>query len=214
MAMTKQRKMLIGVLCLGLGGLAVDRFVIGMPDSASASEQEVAEPVEQAPPAFTPSTASTPEPEQAAPGGDEAAQTLPSYALLSERLAVATQKTQPQSGQREDPFALPKPWQSDRATSQATPGEEAGTQEQVRFNERFKLDGTVRSNINGKDELLAVITGEGLDSRAIRKGQVLRVPNPDGVAEAFQLVEVGPRIVVWKLLRTEELIEMQVEEDL
>ena len=31
MEMTKQRKMLVGVLCLGIGGLAVDRFVLGAP---------------------------------------------------------------------------------------------------------------------------------------------------------------------------------------
>lgn len=204
MEMNKQRKMLVGVLCLGLGGLVVDRFVIGAPEAAAAAEGELADVV---PPELEPVTIETP----SSRAEDQPAKALPSYASLTERLLVAQaqQVADPQGASREDPFALPPQWQSDKTTP---PTQRDPNPDPDRISDLFKLDGTVRSVIDGKEELLAVISGAGLDGRAIRVGQKVRVPNNDGTYDLYELVEVGTRYVTWLSERSQKRITMRVEE--
>ena len=208
MEMNKQRKMLIGVLCVGLGGLAVDRFVIGSPESAAADDQ-ADEEIVQAPPAPELVVEEEPAPQT----NGEPSKALPSYASLTERLIVAQgqQATAVEPQDRHDPFALPEQWHSDKSRAPTQTGQGGGSKQHVHITGLFKLDGTVRSLIDGREEMLAVISGGGLDGRAIRVGQKVRVPYRDGTFDEYVLVEVGSRYVIWKSLGTGERIKMQVE---
>lgn len=211
MEMTKQRKMLIGVLCLGLGGLAVDRFVIGTPETAAAEDEIV---TIQAPPDFEPLA----DPASVLGETDDSdgpAKALPSYATLTQRLmnAQANAGEQTPAERDGDPFALPQQWQ---AVKREILDQEDIEQpkKQHAITSMIKLDGTVRTEIDEKDELLAVITGGGLDGRAFRLNQILRVPDGKGKFDHYKLVEIGTRYVIWQDLNGEDRITMQVEKDL
>ena len=206
MKMNKQRKILIGTLCIGLGGLVVDRFVLGTPGMAAADDRDAVIVTPEPPAAVTP---------QRSDAEPEVIEALPTYASLTQRLIEAQDLI---SGDTEragsdDPFSLPDQWQSDKSKplrQQPAVVETPGQQ----ISDVFKLVGTVRSLIAGKEEMLAVITGGGLDSRAIRAGQKIRIPSSNGLSEEYQLVEVGSRYVIWLSVRSGERISMQVEEDL
>jgi hypothetical protein len=206
MEMTKQRKMLIGVLCLGLGGLAVDRFVLGSPETASASDEVITieAPLEEKPAA---------DQANASNAAGEPVNALPSYASLTQRLIQAQDQAgpDPNAGQNNDPFALPEQWQAEAAEpinqTTAQPAVQAH-----RITKLFRLDGTVSTNIDGKDEMLAVISGGGLDGRAIRVGQKVRVADGNGSYRIYTLIRVGSRFVVWQPEGTQEEITMRVEE--
>lgn len=206
MAMNKQRKLLIGVLCLGLGGLVVDRFVLGSPESASADEEVITVELPQA---------SKPTPEQAAASASpgEPVKALPSYASLTQRLVEAQQQAgeSPQIEPNSDPFAMPLQWRVEEARpiNQDAIDRTAKTH---RISSLFKLDGTVSTSIDGKEEMLAVISGGGLDGRAIRIGQKVRVANGNGSYDIYKLIRVGSRFVVWQLEGTDEEITIRVEE--
>jgi|GEM_PF-2375597 len=213
MEMTKQRKMLIGVLCVGIGGLAVDRFVLSTPQSASADDEVlIIESPDAPPPPLQPSAPGTIVPGAGEPdeGGADAA-TLPSYASLTERLV----KAQALQGQHElapesaDPFRVPDQWQAEKSAPQ---NEEvvAATPSGQRLKAVVKLDGTVRSVIDGKEELMAVITGGSYKGRAVRIGQKVRIPIGNEMYEEYELVEVGARYVVWRSAQTQQTIEMRV----
>lgn len=208
MEMTKQRKMLIGVLCIGLSGLAVDRFVLSSPESAAADDQ-VEEAVVQTSPAIKPVVEDEPAPQ----ANGELSKALPSYAALTERLLVAQnqQASTVAEQDRQDPFTLPKRWQSDKSSAPTQSDKGVGSKQHTRITTLFKLDGTVRTLINGREEMLAVISGGGLDGRAIRVGQKIKVPYGDGTSDDYELVEVGSRYVIWKSRGTGERIKMQVE---
>ena len=206
MEMTKQRKMLVGVLCLGIGGLAVDRFVLGAPETASADDEVI---TAQAPLETEPAAEQAPEP--GAAGGSIKA--LPSYSSLTQRLVQAQEQAgaDPQAGQQDDPFALPERWrvEESRPINQAAPDPVAKTH---RISTLFRLDGTVSTSIDGKEEMLAVISGGGLEGRAIRVGQKVRVPDGNGSYDIYTLIRVGSRLVVWQPEGTQEEIIMRVEE--
>ncbi|MFK7789188.1 MAG: hypothetical protein AB8C95_06830 [Phycisphaeraceae bacterium] len=203
--MTKQRKMLIGVLCLGVSGLVVDRLFLAAPESAAADDGEViVEVPAEAPP--------LPAPQPVAAQQNEQTDTLPSYASLAERLVTAQQKQGLQADQTQnDPFDLPAKWQTDRSTpafEAAQPTQGSGQ----RLTAVFKLDGTVRSVIDEKEEIMAVISGGGLEGRAIRVGQKIRVTSRSGTYEDYRLIKVGSRFVVWQSETTQETVEMKVDE--
>ena len=206
MELTKQRKLLIGVLCLGLGGLAVDRFVLGSPESASADEEVI---TIEAPADLQPSTEQTP----ALAAAGEPVKALPSYASLTQRLVQAQQQAGPEhlADAGSDPFAMPQQWQIEEARP-SSPSNTAPNAKTHRITTLFKLDGTVSTSIDGKDEMLAVISGGGLDGRAIRVGQKVRVADGKGAYDIYKLIRVGSRFVVWQLEGTEEEITMRVEE--
>lgn len=209
MEMTKQRKMLIGVLCTGLLGLVVDRLFLATPESAAASEESDVV-IEVPAPTGLPALGSG----LPTPVDNTASSELPSYASLTERLLVAQQNAvDGASNTRADPFDLPAKWQADRSKP-ATPTESQDTPgvSGQRLTAIFTLDGTVRSVIDEEEEIMAVISGGGLDSRAVRVGQKIRVANANGELEEFVLIEVGSRYVVWKSQMTGERIEMRVEE--
>ncbi|MBX2852737.1 MAG: hypothetical protein KTR15_13455 [Phycisphaeraceae bacterium] len=206
MELTKQRKVLVGVLCLGLGGLVVDRFVLGSPETASAGDEVI---TVEAPPAAEPLAGQAPEPDVTS----EPVQALPSYSSLTRRLIQAQEQAGPaaHTDQNDDPFALPKQWQVELANPLNQPASDPATQTH-RISGLFKLDGTVRTSIDGKDEMLAVISGGGLDGRAIRVGQKVRVPDGKGSHKIYKLIRVGSRFVVWQPEGTQEEITMRVEE--
>jgi hypothetical protein len=211
MEMNKQRKILVGVLCTGVLGLVVDRMFLVGPESAEADDSDVIEQA-AAPPTIASPAGS--QPALAVAVGTQATDTLPSYASLTERLVKAQQQTsETESPERADPFALPDQWQAQRSTPLPLQQEPEDTASGQRLTVVFKLDGTVRSlsKVDGKEELMAVITGGGLDSRAIRVGQGVRVADEAGMEQSYVLVEVGPRYVVWTNKATDERIEMRVE---
>jgi len=213
MEMTKQRKMLIGVLAVGLLGLVVDRMFLAAPESAAADDSEVivVEPDGPTPPSL-PGTQPRQAPAAAGTADQSESSALPSYASLTERLVQAQQQaSETDSGGRADPFALPSQWQADRSKPSTQPETQRKATGQ-RLTMVFTLDGTVRSVIDGKEELMAVISGGGLDSRAVRVGQKIRVANEGGERQEYVLVEVGPRYVVWLNQSTKERIEMRVDE--
>ena len=215
MEMTKQRKMLIGVLCLGLGGLAVDRFVLGAPESASADDEAlVIESPTPTPPAIQPATPAVPGvvPGVATDDVDNDAATLPSYESLTERLIKAQDLLGDGALAPEDadPFRVPEQWQAAKSVPQAEP-EPDTTPSGQRLKAVLKLDGTVRSVIQGKEELMAVISGGNYTGHAIRIGQKVRIPIGNDMYEEYQLIEVGARYVVWRSTQTQQKIEMRVE---
>lgn len=206
MEMTKQRKMLIGVLCIGVLGLVVDQLFLGVPQDAAANEGEV---VAVVPPPVAPLDATPPLSTAQTTAGD----VRPSYAALTKRLLQAQQHeaAQDAQGSRPDPFDLPEQWQTDRSMPTFEAQESAQVTGQ-RLIAMFKLDGTVRSVIDGNEELMAVISGGELDGRAIRVGQIIRVTNRSGTHEDFKLIEVGSRFVVWVSETTGRKVEMSVDE--
>ena len=208
MEMNKQRKMLLGVLALGVLGLIVDRVFLSAPQSAGADDSDVIVEVPPPSPPSVPGNQATP----TTPGTEAESSALPSYASLTERLIRAQEQAEgSETHGRDDPFALPEQWQAERPkqTTQSQPINPTSSQ---RLTVVFKLDGTVRSLIDGKEELMAVISGGGLDGRAVRVGQKIRVANTIGEQQEYMLVEVGPRFVVWQNQSTKERIEMRVEE--
>jgi len=205
MELTKQRKMLLGVLCIGAVGLAVDRLFLATPQSAEADDRDVV--AEVPPPTVAPPAGSQP-----APAAEPKSAALPSYASLTQRLVQAQQQASATAGAgRDDPFALPEQWRAEPSKPRAKTPEPASSSSQ-RLTVVFKLDGTVRSLIDGKEEIMAVISGGGLDGRAVRVGQKIRVANANGTKDEYELVEVGPRYTVWLNEATGERIEMRVEE--
>lgn len=209
MELTKQRKILIGVLLVGLSGLGIDRLFLAAPENALASEQAVVE-------LLTDDISQVQDSAILANAAVEQAlldDGLPSYAALTDRL-IDAQRAMPKAIVDEavrDPFALPQKWQADPATPTfaASPATEQAANQ---LNAVFKLDGTVRSVIDGKAEIMAVISGGGLAGQAIRVGQNIRVTYRSGSYEDFTLVEVGSRFVVWKSNTTNERLEMKVDE--
>lgn len=216
MEMTKQRKMLIGVLCLGLGGLAVDRFVIGAPESAAADDEVItveATPPPAPPPALQALAEPTSEPEAAG----ESPKALPSYASLAQRLIQAkAQAGDPApTDEQADPFALPEQWRAAAfKPTQQQPTDPNAKQHAI--SGLIKLDGTMhaRSLVDGKEELVASISGGGLDGRLFRKEQIIRIPNDRGSHDRYKLEEIGSRYVVWLALDGGYRIRMEVEKDL
>ena len=213
MEMTKQRKMLIGVMAVGVLGLVVDRVFLGEPESAAAEDSDIIAEVPAPALPAVPGIRQTPTPPTAADQGESGS--LPSYASLTERLVQAQQQAGDLgSTTREDPFALPPQWQTDQSKPQTSkPDEPQIKPTGERLTTVFRLDGTVRTVIDGdKEELMAVISGGGLNNRAVRIGQKVRVADEGGTMQVYKLVEVGPRFVVWVNEANDERIEMRVEE--
>lgn len=203
MEMTKQRKMLLSVLGLGLGLLVLDRFVLSAPDSASADlrpdiPQQAVAPAPE-----------VPAPDQPEPGVDTGP-SLPSYATLTERLIAAQSSGSAHPGgadgqpaEADDPFQLPKDWRP--AAADPVPGVKrtAPTQDtksaQLLLNS-YRLEGTYRS-INGEQvEKLAVVSG-----KPMRIGDTVQVdPSGPGVTSGasrfYMLVDIDTesRTVTWE----------------
>lgn len=186
MEMNKQRKMLIGVLALGLGGLGLDRLVLAPPESASADDGSLAmggtDAGDSSVPAIPGIEIADPV-AQAAEAIDQAL-ALPSYASLTERLiqAQTEQAAVALSGdQSHDPFALPDSWQGKQTTADVEqptgPGPDA---KDKGFLDRYTLDGTFISGSGRR----AVISG-----RAVRRGQTV---------EGYRLARIEARWVSWQ----------------
>lgn len=197
MEMTKQRKILIVTAGLGLGGLVLDRLVLGPPESASA-DQAPAAAEQAAPPAL--------QPEQKVQPGEKPDQpALPSFASLTERL-IQTSQQAPQT-ENSDPFQLPAGWQttalSDPASQQQTQNLAADTQYAKRLRDQYKFYGTTNLRIEGKDVRLAVIKRVGQSQQFLPVAHVIRVDTgvstPDGekIYESYQLEKMGSREVYW-----------------
>jgi len=219
MEMTKQRKMLIAVLVIGLGGLALDRFVLGTPESASADAGDV--PIHAAQPGPPPPAQSTAiATASPTPGGDDVEQveSLPSFASLTERLIAAQAQQQTQEQDFSDPFNVPADWSPQRVetTNQTTAVVQQVAPLQEYLLNQYRLDSTSRVATNGQDELLAVVASGQSRGRFLRVGDYVdvRYTSPtSGVGEQverFTLVEVGNRYVVWQSTTQEPQLRIQM----
>lgn len=217
MAITKQQKMLIGVVVAGVCALAADRFLIGPPESASASQGAAISPeaiaanplVPQA--AEVPGATTTNAQDPATPGSS-----LPSFESLTQRLikAQTTQATQTEPQAQHDPFGLPAGWDK-RPTQQAIdaqPKPESTVPEPLLS--QYKLDGTYRSVVDGQVKSFAVINGHVM---SLGQGIKVRLAQPlagsESMVEVFRLIKVrtadkGPSKVVWESTVDYRLIEM------
>lgn len=199
MEMTKQRKLLITVAGLGLGLLAVDRFVLSSPDSASADQ----------------AAAPMPEPTATAPvqtvadqaANETAAQaTLPSFEALTERLAEAS--SQHRFERRPDPFSMPPDWETVTKTELTVQAPNTSWSGKALL-EQYKLTGTFRSVNQQQEELIATVNGNFM-----RVGDRVKVlkdgarSDPSGVFEVYILAEVGVRSAVWESVATGRRVVM------
>lgn len=206
MQMTKQRKMLVGVLCVGLGALALDRLVLAPPDSASA---------DQAQPAPTDADAAGPtgallsrqanEPEQQQ-NNDTAS--LPSYASLTERL-VAYQSAQTAQAQQandtptpdaaqdpSDPFAVPNDW------APRAPRPSAPTPAQTR-----DAAGQAGQAFLARHRLAATLNDAG-KQRAVVDGRLMMIGDE---LDGYKLIQINPRWVIWESLDGKHAVVMHTE---
>ena len=196
MEMTKQRKTLIAVAVVGLGAVALDRFVLGPPESASASTA-----AQESPAAEDPSMISD-EPEAATV--PEAGAGLPSFETLTERLA--RQAVTPTDQTRPDPFSLPEGW-GQRVTTPVPDRPVESAASDIMLLQQYKLDGTFRSaDENNQVVIFAVISGGDYSRKAMQVGAEIKVRLTNGAqsletsqpVEVYQLIEVGNRAVVWQ----------------
>ena len=198
MEMTKQRKMLIGVLCVGVSALALDRFVLAPPESASASVEVKADDA---------TAAAAPAPRQpvaatATQQADGEARSLPSYARLTEQLAKAQslQPLQPES----DPFDLPADWRQVISEPVEDPKpvtnvEDAIAMAKQRLSTQFTLELAMSEVTPDGAVKYAVVNG-----KPMRVGEQIQVKAPgDGghiLEEVYKLsaIDVQSRAVIWE----------------
>ncbi len=208
MQMTRQRKMLIAVAGLGLGGLMLDKFVLAPPQSASADEYAV-DAEEKAPQAAAPAAA-----DGHSAGTAQASTTLPSFATLTDRLIATSSEST--SSSFTDPFKLPDGW---IAPQSGLNQPEANNNDTTEYEdsrqlllEQYKLDGTSRLVSEQGEEIIAVVTGENQSRRLMLVGQTVEVKlkksTPDGspAVEHYRLKEVGAGFVIWESIDSSKRI--------
>lgn len=211
MQMTKQRKLLVGVLCAGLGALTLDRLVLAPPESASADQaQPVAADASPAAPSGTLLNRQDDAPDA---DGEQDASALPSYASLTERLlalqsaqTVQVQQTvgllEPDAEQSlqgpADPFAVPEDWapqaQQHSAPPPAQTQDAAGKAEQA-FLARHRLAATL--NDAGRQ-------------RAVVDGKLMTIGDE---LDGYKLIRINPRWVIWESLDGKHAAVMHTEQD-
>jgi hypothetical protein len=196
MNLTKQQKILAAVAVLGLGAVAVDRLVLGPPQSASASAASDVAPAPAARPADDLEPGS--EPPRGAPTQADT-RALPSFASLTERLELAPPVDPGAAGQ--DPFRLPDAWVPQAVQEVQTVQSEQSASSELLLRQ-YVLDGTFRSVSDQNQEQVAVING-----RAMRVGERILVrtgASSDGVAsgEVYELLKVATRAVVFESVQT------------
>ncbi len=208
MEMTKQRKLLLVVAGLGLGGLAVDKLLLGPPESAKADVKAVAQqapaPVQQPP---------TDQPGDGPSEGEQKA--LPSYATLTERLIETADRTAPR--QTGDPFAMPADWAPVITNTPGRPEQARDNEWSRRLLAQYKFYGTTTLEVEGEEVQLAVIRKGKMGQQFGQLGHMIRVETGKKTQrgepeyEMYQLVKIDPRKVVWRSIEnTEQTVEMQI----
>ena len=195
MEMTKQRKLLIGVLCFGVFGLVVDRFLLAPPESASAddsSEVQADADVADAPGLGIAAPETVEEPQREA-------SSLPSYASLTERL-LALQSSQlaqtpPAEQGGDDPFALPKDW-SAKPAMQQTPDQAPGG------------DATDQAFL-AKNRLVATLNDRG-KQRAVVGDNLMKIGDK---LDGYTLIQIAPRRVIWQSRDGQRAVVMDAKQD-
>lgn len=212
---TKKQKMLIGTIVAGLGALAVDKLVLGPPDSASAGQAQAVSPTAKKPAAqaAAPNTlgtavlggGATP-----APGGQQQSDQpdLPSFASLTQRMAKLQSSGPAQPVQTGDPFALPEDWQEKKPESvdkaAVVEPKQAYRQGPKLLLEQFTLNSTYRSSVDNEVKAFAVVNGRVL---AVGQSISVKLTKPmagtDKMVEKFWLAQVkvgsgGPGEVIWE----------------
>ncbi|MFN3166842.1 MAG: hypothetical protein ACE37H_07240 [Phycisphaeraceae bacterium] len=193
MTLTKQQKILAAIAVLGVGVVAVDRLLLGPPESASASVAPANDPAGTPPEGSAGAAATADTPAQAD------APALPSFETLTQRLAESATDRDAHAGQ--DPFRLPEDW-TPKAVQALQPIQAVKSVSSELLPEQYKLDGTFRSVIEQDQEHIAVING-----RAMRVGDRIVVRTgtaSDGTetGEVYVLSQVGARAVVFESVQT------------
>lgn len=194
--MNKQRKILIGVLCSGLGALLIDRIVIGPPQTASASAIDVSlDPLasSQASPIEAQMLTVPVETNQAD------VQTLPNYQRFHVRLKALRDSTtldrnnEALPSRADDPFALPDAWQPAVAQQPAPEPAPSRAQPDQAFLARHQLDATLTTH----GEQRAVI-----GNRLLKLGDRL---------DGYRIVQIHPRWVLWESIDGQRPLVMEVK---
>lgn len=200
MEMTKQRKVLAGIMCAGLGLLALDRLVLAPPQTASAdvAAHSAASGTE---PGLTGSVLN----DQAPAEGPEAdsAPTLPSFTALNQRLASA-HPAQPAQAEPDvsshDPFALPEQWapETPAAPDPQPQPQAAEDAEALEADRAFAASHTLEAVLDAGGTQHAVV-----DRRLLKLGDEL---------SGYRLVRINARWVLWESVEGNRAVIMRLED--
>ena len=200
MELTKQRKILIGVLGVGLLGLAVDRFVLGLPAEANAAATVVNPPVAAADPQPVAGGQGT---AAAARVSGNATTALPDYTALTQRLdALGQTAAQDAAGSGRDLFAEPEAWVP--AVPEAAPVDtpRPPIEDPVEFLEHYQLESIVIRALSPVENVM-VAQINGVEHR---EGATLEM----FVLRGFTDNPTDGRGAVWESIRTGQMFVMRV----
>lgn len=197
MELTKQRKMLIGILGTGILGLVVDRFVLAPPEMASADFIGAED--------LTADEKSVDRLLSEKPEERIDRQALPSFESLTERLIAVQSRQVRQTSQSEighDPFAVPEDWQPASAPEPVSEGEfeledmDSGQNQDQQFLAQHRLDSTFRT----AKQFRAVV-----DRKTLSLGDTLA---------GYRLVQINSRWVLWQSIDGDRPVVMHLSADL
>ncbi|XAL98861.1 hypothetical protein OT109_14880 [Phycisphaeraceae bacterium D3-23] len=185
--MTKQRKLLIGVLVLGVGAVVIDRAVLGGPEEANASDAALTDGDTTAPgaAAIEPVAATDVPAEQAAPAGRGPID-LSDFARRLEGMPRVTDGTLG----REDVFVAPVGWQPqliEEAAEETEPVVADGS-----LGRAFQGDHTHDGVIKIGETLYALV-----DGAKVTENQIL---------DGFILIRFNTRQSLWESTLTGEFV--------
>jgi hypothetical protein len=196
MELTRKRKIMIGTLAVGLTALAVDRLVIGPPNTAQAAGPLVTDsPASDTAP--VPAEASEPN-ERERNEADASGQVLPRYAELSERLRSLANTSQARPDEATDLFAQPDAWAPAEPVAAQAAQPTGPIQDPATFLATHRL---VEIADTGRDGVVAIIGSRKLKVGDTLEGFILR--------GFIQNTRAG-NAAVWESIKTGQLIRMQV----
>jgi len=205
--MTKQRKVLAGIMCAGLGLLALDRLVLAPPQTASADvTDDTAASV--AGPGLAGSVLDGSSPDAAPDNTSDNSeagnvQTLPSFTGLNQRLASTrpAQAAQSEPGDASnDPFALPERWAPERPDPPRPQPQPQTTQdsEALEADRAFVESHTLEAVLDAGGTQHAVV-----DRRLLKLGDELG---------GYRLVRINARWVLWESVDGSRAVIMRLED--
>jgi len=198
MEQTRKRKILIGVLGVGLTALVCDRFVLGPPSEAHAAATSVAQAIEEQAPSAA-SSATLPAARPPASVTDRAA--LPDYTGLAQRLQRLQRETaEPPPATGRDLFAEPADWAPKAVTREPEPEARGPIADPQAFLAQYRLESIqIQSVSDTRKVTVATINGESYLEGDTLETFVLRgwTDNPtDGRGAVWESQKTGQMFVM------------------
>lgn len=200
MELTKKRKIMIGVMAVGIAALAVDRFALGPPAEAraAATARPAESPQASSQPTSAPATATDPT------GATDIKTALPDYTGLTQRLAELQKSDvgiDPSTSR--DLFAEPPDW----APVVHEPVREAGPRPPIEdpnaFMSAYRLESVQLQAVDGaRKTTVALINGKEYMEGATLETFVLR---------GFTDNPTEGRSAVWESRKTGQMFVMRIE---